>query len=170
MINNMEQGGNKTKAVFLDRDGVINRETGSYIFEPENFKINKGIFEALKLFCERGFILVVVTNQSGIARKLYSHAHVEKLHAILRERLSRQGIDLAEIYYCPHHPSAGRCLCRKPGSVMIEKAVARFNIDPSISYLIGDRDSDMQAAAGAGIRGLLIKANDSLMKYADIII
>ena len=160
----------KNKAVFLDRDGVINREKGDFVYEPEEFEINTGVFETLKLFTERGFILVVITNQSGIAQGRYSHAHVNRLHSMLKEQLSRHGIDLAEIYYCPHHPSAGKCLCRKPGTIMLEKAIARFNIDPSLSYMIGDRERDTEAAAKAGLKGILINANDSLIKYADAII
>lgn len=161
---------NPCKAVFLDRDGVINREKGSYIFEPGEFDINAGVTEALRIFRDRGFILVVITNQSGIAQGLYTHAHVDKIHCILREQFKLQGIDFAEIYYCPHHPSTGKCLCRKPGSILIEKAIGRFGIDPSLSYMIGDRPRDIEAAERAGIKGILIDSNDSLMNYAGEII
>ncbi len=160
----------KNKAVFLDRDGVINRETGQYIFETENFVINEGVFEALSLLRKQGFMLVVVSNQSGIARGLYTHDHVGRVHDLLRKEFTARGIDLAEIYYCPHHPSAGKCLCRKPESLMIEKAIARFNIDPRQSWMAGDRERDVEAARRAGVKGILIKANDSLMNYLGVII
>ncbi|MFO7923237.1 MAG: HAD family hydrolase [Bacteroidales bacterium] len=160
----------KNKAVFLDRDGVINREKGDYVYKPEEFVINRGVLKALKKLRKDGFLLIVITNQSGIAQGRYSHNQVEKLHEILREQLSAHNIELTEIYYCPHHPSAGKCLCRKPGSLMIEKAVARFNIDPALSFMIGDRERDIEAAAGTGVKGILINTNESLLNYIDKII
>jgi D-glycero-D-manno-heptose 1,7-bisphosphate phosphatase len=165
----MMQKSKKYRAVFLDRDGVINREKGEYVYNPEEFELNEGLFEALKIFRDRGYILVIITNQGGIGQKIYTHKHVERLNEILKLKLSAQGIEIAEIYYCPHHPVSGRCLCRKPGSLMIEKAVARFNIDPSNSFMIGDNERDIKAAEKAGVKGILIKANDSLMKYEDIV-
>jgi D-glycero-D-manno-heptose 1,7-bisphosphate phosphatase len=161
---------NKKKALFLDRDGVINRETGTYIYKPEDFELNAGILEALEIFRERGFMLIVISNQGGIGQNIYKQMHVEKLHAILKEQLSGHGIELSEIYYCPHHPVSGKCLCRKPGSLMIEKAIARFNIDPSLSYMIGDRERDIIAAEKAGVKGILINSNESLLNYVEKII
>jgi D-glycero-D-manno-heptose 1,7-bisphosphate phosphatase len=159
----------KLKAVFLDRDGVINRETGGYVFSPEEFQLNEGLFEALRIFRDRGYILIIITNQGGIGQNLYTHKHVEKLNEILKMKLTAHGIEIAEIYYCPHHPVSGKCLCRKPESLLIEKALARFNIDPSLSFMIGDNERDIKAAEKAGVKGVLIKANDSLIDYADII-
>jgi D-glycero-D-manno-heptose 1,7-bisphosphate phosphatase len=166
----MKGGDKRNKAVFLDRDGVINFEMGDYVYEPENFRLNDGLYEALEKFRDRGYILIVITNQAGIALQRYTHAHVEKLHDILKESLSARGIEIADIYYCPHHPSEGKCLCRKPESLMIEKAIARFNIDPSRSIMIGDREKDMEAASGAGVRGFRITPNESLMNYLDVIL
>lgn len=159
----------KCKAVFLDRDGVINREPGDFVFEQEDFKLNGGLIEALLKLKEAGFIFVVITNQSGIALGRYSHEQAGKIHSILKEQLSAAGVDIAEIYYCPHHPSRGKCLCRKPGSLMVEKAIGRFNIDPSLSFMIGDRERDTEAASAAGVRGILIKTNESLLNYVNII-
>jgi D-glycero-D-manno-heptose 1,7-bisphosphate phosphatase len=156
----------KNKAIFLDRDGVINREKGDYISDPEDFEFNEGIAEALKILSDSGFLIIVVTNQGGIALGKYTHSHVEKLHNILRKELSAVGTELAEIYYCPHHPTEGRCLCRKPGSILFEKAVSRFNIDTTASYMIGDRVRDTQAAEAVGIKGILIKANESIVRHA----
>jgi D-glycero-D-manno-heptose 1,7-bisphosphate phosphatase len=158
----------KSRAVFLDRDGVINRETGEYVYTPEAFEFNEGLFQALKILRDRGFILVVITNQGGIGQKLYTHKHVETINELLRTKLLAQGIEITEVYYCPHHPVSGNCLCRKPGSLMIEKAIARFNIDPSLSFMIGDNERDIKAAEKAGVKGVLIKANDSLMNYENI--
>lgn len=163
----MMQKFQKSRAVFLDRDGVINRETGGYVYKPEEFELNEGLFEALKLFRDRGFILIIITNQGGIGQNLYTHKHVEKLNEILKIEFSAKEIEIAGIYYCPHHPVSGKCLCRKPQSLLIEKAIARFNIDPSLSFMIGDNERDIKAAEKAGVKGVLIKANDSLMKYED---
>lgn len=160
----------RQRAVFLDRDGVINREKGKYIYKPEEFEINEGVFEALEILQARGFLLIVITNQGGIGLKLYTHADVDKLNLMLTNILSQREINITEIYYCPHHPESGNCLCRKPGSLLIEKALARFNIDPSGSYMIGDKERDIVAAEKAGVKGVLINANDSLLKYMENII
>ena len=158
---------NRQRAVFLDRDGVINFEKGKYTYEPEEFQINEGLFEALEILKKRGFLFIVITNQGGIGLNLYTHAHVNKLNLMLTNILSAKGIELTEIYYCPHHPKSGNCLCRKPDSLLIEKALARFNLDPSGSYMIGDKERDIEAAEKAGIRGVLINSNDSLLKYIE---
>jgi D-glycero-D-manno-heptose 1,7-bisphosphate phosphatase len=156
----------KQKAVFLDRDGVINREKGFYIYKPEDFEINEGLIESLKILTESGFIFLVITNQSGIGQNIYTRDHVDKIHGMLQSHLSEHGIELAGIYYCPHHPSSGNCLCRKPGSLLIEKALARFNIDPSLSFMIGDKERDMEAAEKAGVKGILVRANEPLVDHA----
>jgi D-glycero-D-manno-heptose 1,7-bisphosphate phosphatase len=160
---------NQNKAVFLDRDGVINRELGRYIFDPSDFELNDDVSEALKLLCNSGFLLIVITNQGGIGRGLYTNRHVEIIHDKLKKRLAESDILLNEIYYCPHHPSTGRCLCRKPGSLMIEKAIGRFGIDAARSFMIGDRERDIEAAENAGVKGILIRSNESLMPFAAVI-
>src|ERR1035437_10328277 len=133
------------KAIFLDRDGVINQERGHYTFGLDEFILNDGLFEALKAFQDKGFLLIVITNQGGIAKGLYSHKDVAILHNYLIEILAENGIHLTEIYYCPHHPDIGKCLCRKPNSLMLEKSIARFDIDAAKSYFIGDNDRDIIA-------------------------
>ena len=163
----MMYSSDKQRAVFLDRDGVINREKGKYIYEPEEFQLNEGLLEALEILKGRGFLFIVITNQGGIGLNLYTHDDVNKLNVMLTNILSAGGIELAEIYYCPHHPKSGNCLCRKPDSLLIEKALARFNLDPSGSYMIGDKARDIEAAEKAGVRGVLINANDSLLKYVE---
>jgi D-glycero-D-manno-heptose 1,7-bisphosphate phosphatase len=160
----------KNRAIFLDRDGVINREIGRHVFDTDSFVINDGVFEALSLLKNSGYMLIVISNQSGIARGLYTHGHVSRIHEMMTRELAAKGIELDEIYYCPHHPSAGKCLCRKPGSLMIEKAIARFNIDPRLSWMAGDRERDIEAARRVGIRGILIDSNDNLMKHIEKII
>lgn len=156
----MEQG---RGALFLDRDGVINRERGEHTWRPEDFEVLPGVAEALNAVRAKGLLVVVVTNQSGIGLGLYGHGDVERLHAYLQGRLARQGARLDAVYYCPHHPSQGRCLCRKPGSLLLERALARFHIDPARSLMVGDRPRDVEAAGAAGVRGVLVPPNQPLM-------
>ncbi len=149
------------KAVFLDRDGVINRERG-FTYRLEDFEILPGLISALKNFKNAGYLLIVVSNQSGIAKGLYTQADVELLHKYLVKTLAHEDVMFDEVYYCIHHPDVSKCICRKPDSLFIEKAIARFNIDPSKSFFIGDKVRDIEAAQKAGVKGLLIEANTPL--------
>jgi D-glycero-D-manno-heptose 1,7-bisphosphate phosphatase len=152
------------KAVFLDRDGVINRERGEHTWRPEDFEILPGVPEALHELKDHGWKLVVITNQSGIGLGLYEHDHVRVLHERLREVLMGKGVELDGVYYCPHHPRQGRCLCRKPGSLLFERAIAVHGIDPRRSVMIGDRERDIEAAKAAGIRGILVVPDGDLLQ------
>jgi D-glycero-D-manno-heptose 1,7-bisphosphate phosphatase len=158
------------KAVFLDRDGVINQERGHYTYGLEEFILNDGLFEALKVFQDKGFLLIVITNQGGIAKGLYSNADVEILHNYLIETLTKKGIHLTEIYYCPHHPDTGICLCRKPGSLMLEKALARFDIEASKSYFIGDNERDIIAGKAVDVNTIHIEPNTPLTTIIDQVV
>lgn len=151
------------KAVFLDRDGVLNRERGSHTWTMEDFEVLPDVPRALRLLQDAGWLLVVITNQSGIGSGLYGHGDVAVLHGYLHAMLAEHGVRLTGVYYCPHHPSRGRCLCRKPGGLLLQRAVARYGIDPGASVMIGDRERDMVAAAEAGVRGILMGANSSLL-------
>lgn len=149
------------KAVFLDRDGVINVERG-YTHRLEDFVILPDLIESLQRFLKQGYLLIVVSNQSGIAKDLYKQEDVEMLHSFLTNELTKEGITLSEIYYCVHHPDVSKCICRKPDSLFVEKGLARFDIDPKKSFFIGDKERDVEAAAKAGVQGILIEANSPL--------
>jgi D-glycero-D-manno-heptose 1,7-bisphosphate phosphatase len=149
------------KAIFLDRDGVINEERG-FTYQLEHFKILPDLIETLQLLKKRGYLLIVVSNQSGIAKGLYKQTDVEVLHDYLLKELTKNNIQLEEIYYCVHHPDVSNCICRKPDSLFVEKGLARFNVDAKQSYFIGDKERDVQAAEKAGVQGILIEANESL--------
>ena len=149
------------KAVFLDRDGVINVERG-YTHLLEDFKILPDLIEVLQLLQKKGYLLIVVSNQSGIAKNLYKQEDVEILHKFMLGEFSKNNIQLSEIYYCVHHPDVSKCICRKPDSLFVEKGLARFDIDPKQSYFIGDKERDTEAAEKAGVKGILIEANISL--------
>jgi D-glycero-D-manno-heptose 1,7-bisphosphate phosphatase len=153
------------KAVFLDRDGVINRKgSGYYVFREEEFFFNKGVIEALKYFSSKGFMLIIITNQGGIAKGIYTITHLEKLHNSIIRQLKAFNIELTDIYYCPHHPDVSTCLCRKPGTLLLEQAISKHDIDPKSSFMIGDSDIDIQAAEKIGIKGILIPTNGKLME------
>ncbi len=157
------------KAVFLDRDGVINKERGDYTYLLEDFIINKNVSEGLKILKNAGFLLIVISNQGGIAKQRYTMQQVEILHNYMFNCLQKKGVRLDEIYYCPHHQSTGRCICRKPDSQMIEKAMARFNISAEKSFLIGDSKRDIQAAQKVGVSAIKIKSNENILPYCKAI-
>ncbi|MFM7079150.1 MAG: D-glycero-alpha-D-manno-heptose-1,7-bisphosphate 7-phosphatase [Bacteroidota bacterium] len=151
------------RILFLDRDGVLNRDRGEYTWRIEDFELLPGVIDGLREISSRGYELIIITNQGGIAKGLYTHDDVDRLHAHMKSILDVEGISITEIYYCPHHPEHGKCLCRKPGSLMLEKAVARFGIDTSMSYMIGDMDRDVKAATAAGVQGILVHSNSNFI-------
>jgi D-glycero-D-manno-heptose 1,7-bisphosphate phosphatase len=150
------------KALFLDRDGIINHDPGDYTCSPEEFVFNPGIFSFLKDMKKRGYRFVIVTNQAGIAKNRYSFESYLEIEKKMLRGLQAENIEIDEVYFCPHHPDNGNCLCRKPGSLLIEKAIARFEYDKERSFMIGDRERDVAAAQGAGIRGYLVAVNSIL--------
>jgi D-glycero-D-manno-heptose 1,7-bisphosphate phosphatase len=159
------------KVVFLDRDGVINNNEGRYyISKPGDLLLNTGIIDALKAFLNGSFQLIIISNQSGISKNLYSKEDCDNVHEKLVNMLSGHGISIKEIYYCPHHPEIENCLCRKPESLLFEKAIARFNIDTGQSWMIGDSERDIIAAEKAGLKSILVKSNEDIRKYIDRII
>lgn len=157
------------KAIFLDRDGVINKEIG-YVSAIENFILTDEIIPFLKTMQAAGFIFIVVTNQSGIAKELYTHYDVEVVHSHLLKLMRENKIKIAEIYYCPHHSDVERCTCRKPDSGMLEKAIARFNINITKSYMIGDKERDTMAGEKAGVKSIHIESDAPLMGIAEKIL
>ena len=158
------------KAVFLDRDGVIIEEQGHYNFLADHVNINDGMVESLQILQEKGYLLIVITNQGGIAKKLYNHKEVKEVHKTLREFFQTYGIKITDFYYCPHHDKVGKCLCRKPDSLMLEKAMAQYHIDPDQSYFIGDTERDVLAGDKAGLSSILIQPNADLGNYLDQIL
>ena len=140
------------RAVFFDRDGVLNEEVG-YLWQIERFKWIAGARDAVKLCNERGLMTVVVTNQSGIARGMYTARDVEALHAFMQSNLAEVGAHIDAFYYCPHHPDfSGECDCRKPKPGLILRACKELYIEPAQSILFGDSERDIAAAKAAGLR------------------
>jgi D-glycero-D-manno-heptose 1,7-bisphosphate phosphatase len=156
------------KAVFLDRDGVLNKELGDYVCSVDDFKILEHNFAPLLQLQERGYLLIVITNQGGLAKGWYTESDLAQMHDQLRKAYADHGVTLTEIYYCRHHPEYnGKCLCRKPGSLMLEKAAARFDVEPSLSYFIGDRERDVMAGQAAGMTGILIDSDQPISEVLD---
>ena len=151
------------KAIFLDRDGVINQEIGDYVYKIEDFKFNLGLFTALRLLKEYDYKLIVVTNQGGIAKGIYTHDEVNDLHNFMLEKLLEEGITIDDVFFCPHHHTIAPCLCRKPNSMMIEKGIAKHHLDASQSFLIGDNKTDILAGEKVGIKGVLIETNTNIL-------
>lgn len=148
------------KAIFLDRDGVINRELGDYCTNLRDFKILPTIIEAMKTWYDQGYLLVVVTNQGGIAKARYTRQDVEAIHQYLKGVCVFNGFRIKEVFYCPHHTEVtGKCLCRKPGRLLFEKAIEKYRIDITGSFMIGDHQRDMDAARSCGIKSILINSN-----------
>ncbi|WP_207427470.1 HAD-IIIA family hydrolase [Pedobacter sp. SYSU D00535] len=160
----------QNKAVFLDRDGVLNKELGDYVCNFDDFKILEHNFKPLKELQDRGYMLIVITNQGGVAKGWYSEETLGQMHQHLKDTYAYHGIHITDIYYCRHHPQYnGNCLCRKPGSIMLEKAIARFNIDKKQAYFIGDRERDVLAGEAAGIKGILINSDQPLDEVLHLI-
>lgn len=145
-------------AIFLDRDGTINIDR-NYVHTKEEWQWTEGAIEAIKGFNDLGFLVIVVTNQSGIARGFYTDDDVKKLHNYINKILSINKALIDEYYYCPHHPQYGmkeNCQCRKPNIGMIMKAAEEFKIDLSNSFMIGDRITDVQTAINAGVKPVIV--------------
>ena len=154
------------KAIFLDRDGVlVDNSQHYYIWKTNQLTLVDSTIENLKILSEKGFQLFIVSNQSGISRGLYSKDDVLNLHAELIQTFRNNNIEIVEIAFCPHHPEVEKCLCRKPDSLMLEKLIAKYKICKSDSYLIGDSQSDMDAAEKTGIRGIQVIANQNMYPY-----
>ncbi|MBI3705300.1 MAG: HAD family hydrolase [Rhizobiales bacterium] len=156
-------------AAFFDRDGVLNVDHG-YAYRPDQFEWIAGAPEAVRLLNKAGYLVFVVTNQSGIARGLYDEASMHQFHAQMQDSLRMQGAHIDAFYFCPHHPEGTvkeltvRCRCRKPEPGMLERAAREWSIDLGRSFLIGDKDADMAAAAAFKIRGIKFDAKiDSLI-------
>jgi len=144
------------RALFLDRDGTINVDLG-YSYKIDEFKFVVGAPELIKKYNELSYKIIVVTNQSGIARNIFSEIDMHKLHSHINSLLSKIHAHVDAFYFCPHHPDfTGECSCRKPKPGMLLQAAMDLDIDLSGSILIGDKDSDIEAGVAAGV-GTLIK-------------
>ncbi|WP_077922497.1 HAD-IIIA family hydrolase [Spirosoma sp. 209] len=153
------------KCIFLDRDGVLNEDRTDYVYRVEDFIIPEGVPEALRSFKAAGYLLIVITNQAGIAKGLYTRDDVMACYHYLQERCDHL---IDDIYYSPHHPNYdSESLTRKPGSLLLEKAMAKYDIIPNESWMIGDALRDMQAGRRVGVRTVRIAHSPELTPECD---
>jgi D-glycero-D-manno-heptose 1,7-bisphosphate phosphatase len=152
---------NPQSAIFIDRDGTINEDIG-YVSRPEELIVYPWAAQAIRLINDAGLKAIIITNQSGIARGLYTEETLGAIHNRLRDELARDGARIDAVYYCPHHPKFGderyrcECECRKPQPGMLRAAAREHGVDLSGSFMIGDKASDINLATGAGARGVLV--------------
>ncbi len=158
-------------AVFLDRDGTIVREV-DYLRDPDRLELLPGAAGAMRTLAQSGYALVVLTNQSGIARGLLDEAILGTIHERLSALLAAEGVRLDRIDSCPHHPSAGEppwrteCDCRKPRPGMFQRAIAALSLDPFASWSVGDGARDLEAGRRAGARGILVATGKGQAEHA----
>lgn len=156
------------KAVFLDRDGVITQEPPHYAHRIDELKFIPRSREAIRLLNENNFVVVIVSNQSGIARGYYPEEDTVTFNQEMEKKLAEIGAHIDAIYYCPHHPEAKiekyriDCDCRKPKNGMIKTAVIGLNIDVNRSYIVGDRWSDIEAGKITGCKTILVKTGNGM--------
>ncbi len=159
----------KNKAVFLDRDGVLNQEMGDYVRHFEDFHILNN-FDALKTLQDKGYLLLVATNQGGLAKGWYTESELAKMHQHLKNIYSEHGVEIIDIFYCPHHPDfTGDCDCRKPKPGLLLQGIEKYNLDAAKSYFIGDRERDVEAGTAAGVKGILINSDQPISEVLDLI-
>lgn len=143
----------KNQCIFLDRDGVLNVDRNTYTYKVEDFKIIPGVPEALALLKKKGFLLIVITNQAGIGKGLHSREAMHDCHNFLQDQVNHL---IDAFYYSPYHPTVSASISRKPESLMLEKAIYRFQINPTESWMIGDKEIDIIPANELGIRTIRI--------------
>ena len=162
------------RAAFLDRDGVLNEDVG-YVGSVERFRWMPGAIEAVDLLRRLGFLVFVVTNQSGVARGYFDEAAVEALHAHMQRELQLRETEIDAFRYCPHLPDAIRmgyrleCACRKPAPGLLLDLIEDYHVEKADSFLIGDKDSDLAAAAAAGITGFKFSGGSLLAFVEDLL-
>ena len=157
----------KSKAVFFDRDGVLNKDV-DYLYKISDLRWVEGAREAVAYLTQLGYKIFIVTNQSGIARGFYTVEDMQKLHENMQRKIAASGGRIEKIYYCPHHPEGsvpeytGVCDCRKPKPGMLLQALAEYDIDKEQSFLVGDSKRDVEAAEAAGVEGYLYTGGNLL--------
>lgn len=170
----------KNKALFLDRDGVVNVDHG-YVYQREKFEFIEGVFSACKTFYDAGYKIIIVTNQSGIGRGYYTEDDFLALTQWMKAQFSAHNIEITDVYYCPHHPTNAlptylkSCECRKPEPGMLLQGIKEHSIDSNRSIMVGDKLSDMQAAQKAHIATRVLvrsgqRVDESAQQHANLVI
>jgi D-glycero-D-manno-heptose 1,7-bisphosphate phosphatase len=158
------------KVVFLDRDGIINIERGEYTYRVNDFQFVPEIIDAARVFHEAGYAIIIISNQGGISKGIYSKKDVIKIDNIIRETFVEEGIEVLDSFYCPHYTGNENCLCRKPKSLMLERALGKYNIKKENALFIGDSERDKIAGENGGIRSIQVKANTSILELSKMLV
>jgi len=158
----------KNKAVFLDRDGVLNKKREDYVKSIKELEIFPNIAEEISKLKMKGFLIIVITNQSVINRQIITIKELEEIHLTIQKFLKKSKTCIDKFYFCPHRPDEN-CDCRKPKPGLILQAINEFSIDASKSWMVGDSKTDIQAGEKAGCKTILLKKNDSFTNILKII-
>lgn len=159
---------NKTKFIFLDRDGIINEDRKDFVKTRNEFRFVPGIIDSIKKLNENGFEIIIVTNQSGVAGGFYTEKDLNEIHENMLEQMGKKDATVKDIFYCPHHPQGKVdkyrkiCDCRKPKPGLILKAAKKYNIDPSETWMIGDSERNIEAGRRAGCRTIRIEGDKGI--------
>jgi D-glycero-D-manno-heptose 1,7-bisphosphate phosphatase len=147
------------KVIFFDRDGIVNYppEPGGYVQRPEDFRVMPAFIDSLRICKELGYDAIIITNQQGVGKGLYTEETLGKIHELLLKEVRAEGLDLLDIYYCPHL-AAENCTCRKPLPGMILEAAEKWDVDLAHSIMVGDSFRDIDCGLAAGCRTLLVNA------------
>jgi len=157
------------KAVFLDRDGVINKKRNDYVKSVDEFVFLPNVFKVVKTLNEMDYLIIIVTNQSAVNRGIISEKELKTIHNFMLKKFKGANCTISGIYVCPHRPDEN-CECRKPKTALLQKAIKDFQIDVSNSWLIGDSNSDIEAAKKMGLRTRKIQENGNILKVIEKII
>lgn len=155
----------KEKGVILDRDGTLISERGDYNYLPEHVELLPGVIENLWRLQSKGYLLFVATNQGGIAKGLYSHEHVKEVHDHLDAIFKKRGIEIADWHYSPDHDSLEDSHWRKPNPGMMEDIIRDYQLDPQLTWVVGDKDRDIQAGKKVGANTYLVRTNEGLGSF-----
>ena len=158
------------KVVFLDRDGILNVERGEYTFKLEDVEIVDDLLASAKLFFNAAYEFIIISNQGGISRGIYTKEDVLAIDNILRETFVRNGMSILDSYYCPHHNDIENCLCRKPKSLLLERAIAKYKLKIENTIFIGDSPRDKEAGERLSIRSFQVEANSSILELSKTIL
>jgi len=158
----------KNKAIFLDRDGVINKNRDDYVKSTKELEIFSNIGKEILKLKMKGFLIIVITNQSVINREIITITELEEIHSTIQKFLMKSKTSIDKFYFCPHRPDEN-CDCRKPKPGLILQAINEFSIDVSKSWMVGDSKTDIQAGEKAGCKTILLKKNDSFTNILKII-
>lgn len=153
------------KAIFLDRDGTINVDYG-YVYKTESLEFLPGAIEALRIFQELGYLLIVITNQSGIGRGYFTLEDAELFNQTMAQQLKEQGVTLNDFFTCPHSPEE-QCECRKPSPFMVMEAIRKYDINSSESYMFGDKKSDVECGERSHVKSFLVDTEHPLLFWAN---